>query len=88
VARESVVSFEQLTRIVHCSLEKESLSKLRDGLSDYQVMYLVRKGAQSLVTGKATRQRRQKKVARALEFYERAQEDPDLAVRAGLGTRA
>jgi len=86
--RESVLSFEQLTRVVNCNVERESLSRLRDGLSDYQLMYLVHKGAQSLVYGKLAREKRQSKITKALEFYERARRDPELAERAGLGTRA
>ena len=86
--RDSIISFDQLTRVVNCNVEKESLSKLRDGLSDYQLMYLVHKGAQSLVYGKLAREKRQVKITQALEFYEKARRDPELAQRAGLGTRA
>ena len=86
--RDPIVGFDQLAKVVGCNIEKMSLSALKDGLSDYQLMYLVRKGAQSILQGTVSRVKRAERIKEALKWYEQARRDPEQAARAGLGTRA
>lgn len=85
------LSPEQMERLseLHSSMKEgttwnEAFARVFDqGL--YQLEY--RYGSEAKAARKAYSKKRQQETKEALAFYKRAQTDPELAVKAGMGTR-
>lgn len=88
---ESIINLNKLVEIVESSTSEKPMSESRlkeIGLSQFQIEYLVRKGAQSIVYNKSYRAQRAEQIKEGLALRKAAQGDPELAARLGLGTRA
>jgi hypothetical protein len=65
-----------------------NVKKLTEGLSEFQVQYLIYKGAYSALHNKLYRTQRNEDAKDARKVMEIVRQDPELAERLGLGKRA
>ena len=85
---EPIVQEVLLDQIVDLGKDKLSLAKLKSNMSEYQLCYLIFKGAYSILAHKKAQRKTKEQMRDAKAVLKIVRENPELAEQCGLGTRA
>lgn len=85
---EAIVTLHQLAELEKKYSEgKKTKQAMTEGLSDFQVAYLIYKGAYTILAHKRAQAKRNTAIKFGLQAMEKAQHDPKFAEFMGFGTR-